>query len=173
LEIIESQNKDNEILNKIDIMESNLIKKNEETLIKIENLVQTLSQNPNERQNPSLRRTNSFDDVKQLMKPTNNSKRRKRKPKAKKPLSKDKESLKRKISRASKTCKDIEDLKSMLESLLIENNHLEFGNAEIKLDMNKDALDQMIEQNCFPPIDQWRCSICFDEIDMVEEDEQS
>jgi hypothetical protein len=177
LDIIEAQNtniinKDHEIMKKIDTMESNIIKKNEETLTKIENLVQTLSQNSNERQNPPLRRTNSFDDVKQLMKPINNIKR-KRKPKANKPSLKDKEGLKMKITRAAETCKKIEDLKSMLEILLNENNHLEYGNAEIKLDMNKDALDQMTEQNCFPPIDQWRCPICFEEIDLVEDDEQS
>jgi hypothetical protein len=31
----------------------------------------------------------------------------------------------------------------------------------------------MIEQNCFPPIDQWRCPIYYKEINMIEEDEQS
>jgi hypothetical protein len=79
------------------------------------------------------------------MKPVSNTKRRKRKPKAKKLLLKDKESLKMKIAKAAKSCKDIEDLKASLEILLKQNNHLEYGNAEIKLDMNKDALDQMIE----------------------------
>jgi hypothetical protein len=84
IDTIETQ--ENEILKKIDIMEANLIKKNKETLNKIENLVQNLTSNLNERQNPPLRRTNNFDDVKQLMKPINNNKRRKRKPKAKKKL---------------------------------------------------------------------------------------
>jgi regulator of replication initiation timing len=85
------------------------------------------------------------------MKPVNNTKRRKRKLKARKSPLKDKDSLKMKIAKAAKSCKDIEDLKLMLEPLLNENNHLEYGNTEIKLDMNKDALDQMIEQNCFHP----------------------
>jgi hypothetical protein len=52
VDIIETQ--DNEIMKKIDIMEANLIKKNEETLNKIENLVQNLTSNPNERQKPPL-----------------------------------------------------------------------------------------------------------------------
>jgi hypothetical protein len=31
----------------------------------------------------------------------------------------------------------------------------------------------MIEFNCFPPADQWRCPICQEDIDAIEEDEKS
>jgi hypothetical protein len=78
-----------------------------------------------------------------------------------------------KIVRVAKSCKDIEDLRSILERFLNEVRQLEFGNMGISLDMNRDALHQMIERNCFPPIDQWRCPICLKEINTIEEDEKA
>jgi hypothetical protein len=89
------------------------------------------------------------------MKPTTKTKRKKGKPKPINPSQKDKESLKMKIVRAGKSCNNREELIILLEKLLNEGRQLEFGNIELILNMNKDVLDQMIENNCFPPVDQW------------------
>jgi hypothetical protein len=118
-----------------------------------------MSQAANTERNKKITRSNSFDNVKELIKPITKTKRKKGKPKPMKPSQKDKESLKMKIVRAAKSCNNVEELRILPDKLLNEGKQLEFGNTELKLDMNKDALDQMIEFNCFPPVDQWRCPI--------------
>jgi hypothetical protein len=171
-----TNNEDGKILKKIDTMEQIMIKKNEETLNKITELerqVQVMSQNQEERQQTPMRRSNSFDEVKELMKPDNKTKRKRKNPKSRRPALKDTDSLKMKIAKAAKCCKNNNDLKTMLELLRNEDKNLTFGKPNISLNADKDPLDQMIEQNCFPPIDQWRCPICHEEIDTIEEDEQS
>jgi hypothetical protein len=151
-------------------------KQNEILLNKVKDLedkLLSISLSSREQQERRLTRTRCFDDVRELLKPNTKSKWKNRKPKSKKPGLKDKESLKMKIVKAAKNCKNGEDLRLLLEQLLNEGKQLEYGNIKVTLNINKDALDQMIEKNCFSPIDQWRCPICFEEIDAIEEDEKS
>jgi hypothetical protein len=120
LDELKINNKDEEILKKIDTMEQIMVKKNEETLNKINDLekqVQIMTQNQEERQQSPVRRSNSFDEVKELMKPNNKTKRKRKHPKSKKPVNNDTDSLKMKIAKAAKSCKSIDNLKSLLEQL--------------------------------------------------------
>jgi hypothetical protein len=101
------------------------------------------------------------------MKPIIKTKRKKGKPKPIKPSQKDKENLKMKIERAAKSCNNVEELRILLAKLLNEGRQLEFRNIELTLNMNKDSLDQMIENNYFPPVDQWRSPICHGEVEAI------
>jgi hypothetical protein len=99
-------------------------------------------------------------------KPETKHKKRNHRPRLGKSNKKEKESLKVKIVRVARDSKDVEDLRLRLAAMLNEEKPLEFGNPEVKLIENKDPLDQMIEKNIFPPLDEWRCPICDERVDI-------
>jgi hypothetical protein len=90
--------------------------------------------------------------VKELMKPNDKTKRKRKNPKSRKPRNNDADSLKMKIAKAAKCCKSSNDLKTILELLRNEDKNLIYGKPNISLNADKDPLDQMIEQNCFPQL---------------------
>jgi hypothetical protein len=105
--------------------------------------------------NQQITKKNSFDDLHIFFqKPDIKPKRKNRKPKPGKSNGKEKEPLKLRIGKAARDSKDTVDFKTRFSALLNQNNPLKFGDPEIELIRDKDPLDQMIEKNIFPLLDE-------------------
>jgi hypothetical protein len=58
---------------------------------------------------------------------------------------------------AAKNSRDIPDLASGLQDIYIEGEHLNFGEAKFYYLETEDILDQCIETNLFPELDNFLC----------------
>jgi hypothetical protein len=72
-----------------------------------------------------------------------------------------KENLIYEIIVAARDCTSTNDLNIRLSKLNNNRTPLKFGQMQIQL-IDSDPLDQMIDMNLMPPIDEWFCPICSD-----------
>jgi hypothetical protein len=69
---------------------------------------------------------------------------------------------------AARDCKDIPDLSTRLQDILINGEHLNFGEAKCYYPETEDILDQWIENNLFPELDSFLSQICYKNLGLIE-----
>jgi hypothetical protein len=134
----------------------NQIKQMQNTIEEIKNI--SLG-NDNGNQNTTRKRSNSFDDIQPKKTPQPEKRNGKRRRRRKNYDTNWKENLKYEIIIAARDCWNTNDLNIRLSKLSNKGKALNFEIMPIEL-TNDDPLDQMIDNNKFPPIDDWFCPIC-------------
>jgi hypothetical protein len=100
----------------------------------------------------SIKRSNSFDDLKQFQQPPEIKEKRGRKPGYPNNNHAGKKVIKRSNMIAARDCKDVSDLSTRLQEIYIEEQHLNFGEIKFQPSETDDFLDQCISNNLFPDV---------------------
>jgi hypothetical protein len=157
--MIETKKKDTDII----------LQAQENNLNKALNLIMN-SFNSLTREIRSIKKSNSFDDLKQLQQPPEIKESRRRKP-GYPNNNAGKKDVKRSIMIAARDCKDVSDLSTRLQEIYIEEQHLNFGEIKFQYSETEDFLDQCISNNMFPELDTFICPVCSINLGLVEGDD--